>query len=126
MLRRLERKTLIPAQIAGYAATLLVGVTIVMLSVQLYSDIKPVLTQQTDVFKNHAVTLNKTVSVLKSLNKAGIYFDDDEIASFQKQPFVKNGPGDKTTVKQLIAKVAKETGDTIEVKRFARFQLGAA
>ena len=90
MLRRLQRKTLIPAQIAGYAATLLVGVTIVMLSVQLYSDIKPVLTQQTDVFKNHAVTLNKTVSVLNSLNKAGIYFDDDEIASIQKQPFVKN------------------------------------
>ena len=90
MLRRLQRKTLIPAQIAGYAATLLVGVTIVMLSVQLYSDIKPVLTQQTDVFRNHAVTLNKTVSVLNSLNKAGIYFDDDEIASIQKQPFVKN------------------------------------
>ena len=90
MLRRLQRKTLIPAQIAGYAATLLVGVTIVMLSVQLYADIRPVLTQQTDVFRNHAVTLNKTVSTLDALNKQGIYFSDAELADIQAQPFVKN------------------------------------
>ncbi len=42
------------------------------------------------------------------------------------QLFVKNGPGEKTTVKQLVAKVAKDAGDTIEIKRFVRFQLGAA
>ena len=90
MLKRLHKKTLIPAQIAGYAATLLVGVTIVMLSVQMYCDIKPVLTQQTDVFKNHAVTLSKTVSALNSINKEGIYFTDEEIADIQSQSFVKN------------------------------------
>lgn len=90
MLKHLQRKTLIPAQIAGYAATLLVGVTIVMLSVQLYADIRPVLTQQTDVFRNHAVTLNKTVSTLNTLNKQGIYFSDAELANIQAQPFVKN------------------------------------
>ena len=82
--------TRIPAQIAGYAATLLVGVTIVMLSVQLYADIRPILTQQTDVFRNHAVTLNKTVSTLSNLNRESLYFDDDEIAAIQGQPFVKN------------------------------------
>ena len=43
-----------------------------------------------------------------------------------EQPFVKNGPGEKTTIKQLVAKVAKDAGDTVEIKRFARFQLGAA
>lgn len=90
MLKRLQRKTLIPAQIVGYAATLLVGVTIVMLSVQLYADIRPVLTQQSDVFRNHAVTLNKTVSTLNSLDKQGIYFSDDELADIAAQPFVKN------------------------------------
>ncbi len=90
MLKRLQSRTLIPTQIAGYAATLLVGVTIVMLSVQLYADIRPVLTQQTDVFRNHAVTLNKTVSTLSNLNRESLYFDDDEIAAIQGQPFVKN------------------------------------
>ncbi|MBP5510538.1 MAG: translation elongation factor Ts [Kiritimatiellae bacterium] len=41
------------------------------------------------------------------------------------QPFVKNGPGEKTTVADVVAKVAKELGDTLTVKRFFRFQLGA-
>ena len=90
MLTRLQKKTLIPAQFVGYAATLLVGVIIVMLSFQLYSDIKPLLTQQTDVFKNHAVTVSKTINVIKSFNKEGIYFSDNEIDYIKEQPFVKN------------------------------------
>ena len=88
MLKRLQRKTLIPAQIAGYAATLLVGAAIVMLACQLYADLRPLLTQQTDVFRGHAITLSKNVSVLQSLNKRGIYFTDKEIAELEAQPFV--------------------------------------
>ena len=41
------------------------------------------------------------------------------------QPFVKNGVGDKTTISQLTAKIGKDLGDTITVKRFVRYQLGA-
>ena len=41
------------------------------------------------------------------------------------QAFVKNGPGEKTTVAQLLAKVGKEVGDEIAVKRFVRYSLGA-
>lgn len=89
MLKRLQRKTLIPAQIAGYTVTLLVGVTIVLLAFQLYSDIKPMLTRQTDVFKNHAVTLSKNVSTLSTLDKGRIYFDKEEIDDIRSQRFVK-------------------------------------
>lgn len=90
MLTRLQKKTLIPAQLIGYATTLLVGVIIVMLSFQIYTDVKPLLTQQTDVFNSHAVTLSKTVNIFKSINKSGIYFSDEEIVNIQGQPFVKN------------------------------------
>ena len=90
MLTRLQKKTLIPAQLAGYILTLLVGVAIVLLSVQVYSDIKPMLTQQTSVLNNHAVTISKKINVFKTLNKDGIYFSDDEIKTIQEQPFVKN------------------------------------
>lgn len=89
MLTRLQKKTLIPTQIAGYAATLLVGAAIVMLACQLYSDIRPLLTQQTDVFRGHAITLSKNVGALQSLNKRGIYFTDKEIAELESQSFVK-------------------------------------
>ena len=39
-----------------------------------------------------------------------------------KQPYVAD---DKQNVEQVVAAAAKETGDTITVKRFTRFQLGA-
>ena len=89
MLKRLQKKTLIRAQIAGYTVTLLVGVTIVLLAFQLYSDIKPMLTRQTDVFKNHAVTLSKNVGLASTLNKEKIYFDEEEIEEIRSQRFVK-------------------------------------
>ena len=89
MLRKLQRKTLIPTQIAGYIATLLVGVAIVLLAIQAYSDLRPLLTQQTDVFKAHTVTVSKNVTMFKTANKEGIYFDDKELTSLSSQPFVK-------------------------------------
>lgn len=89
MLHKLQRKTLIPAQIAGYIVTLLVGLAIVLLAIQAYSDLRPLLTQQTDVFKAHTVTVSKNVTMFKTANKEGIYFDDNELASLKEQPFVK-------------------------------------
>ena len=41
------------------------------------------------------------------------------------QPFVKNEPGVKSNVTQVIDAVAKKLGDKIVVRRYARFQLGA-
>ena len=41
------------------------------------------------------------------------------------QAFVKNAPGEKTTVAQLLAKVGKEVGDEVAVKKFVRYTLGA-
>ena len=41
------------------------------------------------------------------------------------QAFVKNGPGEKATVAQVVAGVAKKLGDEIVVRRFVRYSLGA-
>lgn len=41
------------------------------------------------------------------------------------QPFVKNAPGEKATVAQIVAGVAKKLGDEIAVRRFVRYALGA-
>ena len=51
MLQKLQRKTLIPSQMAAYTLSLLVGATIALLSLQLYADLKPLLNSQTDVFR---------------------------------------------------------------------------
>ena len=41
------------------------------------------------------------------------------------QHFVKNAPGEKTTITQLTDKVSKELGDKLSIRRYVRFQLGA-
>ena len=89
MIRKLQRKTLIPAQIVGYAFTLLVGVAIVLIIFQLYADVKPLLTRQTNVFKAHTVTISKNVTIKKTLNKDGVYFTDEQIKEIESQPFIK-------------------------------------
>lgn len=89
MLHKLQRKTLIPAQIVGYALTLLVGVALVTLVIQLYSDIKPLLTQQTDVLKSHAVTVSKKVTLFKTIDKSRLAFSEKELDDIQSQEFVK-------------------------------------
>jgi CBS domain-containing protein len=90
MLQKLQRRTMIPTQVVGYAVTLLIGVTIVLLSVQLYADLRPVLTQQTDVFRNHAVTLSKNVSLMNSIDKRGIYFTEQEYKELLGQGFIED------------------------------------
>lgn len=90
ILCKLQRKTLIPAQLAGYALTLLVGSAIALLTLQLFADIHPMLNEQTDVFKAHTVTVSKNVTLFKTANKEGVYFDEKELQQLQQQDFVKN------------------------------------
>lgn len=89
MLQKLQRKTLIPSQMAAYALSLLVGATIALLSLQLYADLRPLLNSQTDVFRAHTVTVSKNVTVFKTALKEGIYFSDKELDKLKKQDFVK-------------------------------------
>ena len=90
MLIKLQKRTIVLSQIIGYALALLVGVTIILLVSQLYFDIKPLLINQTDVFKSKAAVISKNISVFKSIKKDRIYFDNEEIDELRKQSFVKN------------------------------------
>ena len=89
MLKKLQRNTLIPAQLWGYSLTLLVGAAIVLLSLQVYADLKPLLDSQTDVFRAHTVTVSKNVTAVKTARKKGIYFTDKELQRLEEQEFVK-------------------------------------
>lgn len=89
MLQKLQRKTLIPSQMAAYTLSLLVGAAIALLSLQLYADLKPLLNSQTDVFRAHTVTVSKTVTTVKTARKKGIYFTDKELQRLKQQEFVK-------------------------------------
>lgn len=61
-----------------------------LLTAQLFVDIESILTKDTDVFGSNCVVISKKVSVLKSINKRGIYFTDDEKKDLRMQGFTKS------------------------------------
>lgn len=90
MLLKLQKRTLVPSQMIGYALTIFVGITIILVSTQFYFDTQPLLSQQTDAFKSKAAVISKNISVFKTVNKEKIYFTDAEIQDLEKQSFVKS------------------------------------
>ena len=66
----------------------------------------------------------KPPEILKkiAMGQLGKFFAD---VCLVDQAFVKNGPGEKATVAQIVAGVAKKLGDEIVVRRFVRYSLGA-
>lgn len=90
MLIKLQKRTVVPSQMLGYALTLFVGLSIILVSSQFYLDTKPLLTQQTDAFKSQSAVISKNISVFKTLNKEKIYFTEKEIEDLEEQSFVKS------------------------------------
>lgn len=90
MLVKLQKKTLVKIQLIGYILTLFIGVFIVLTTLQLYQDVKPLISEQTDVFSDKSAVISKEVSVFKSVNKDRIYFSSEEIEELRDQPFIKD------------------------------------
>lgn len=88
MLYKLQRKTLVPVQIIGYLITLFIGVSILIATLQFFVDVRSLLSEQTDVFSKKSVIVSKQVSLFKTFNKDGVYFDAEEIEELRSQPFV--------------------------------------
>ena len=90
MLFKLQKRTLVLSQIIGYALTIFVGVTIILVTSQFYFDIKPLMSEQTDIFNNKSAVISKNISVFKTINKEKIYFTDKEINDLKSQSFTKS------------------------------------
>ena len=90
MLFKLQKRTLVASQIIGYALTIFVGITIILVTAQFYFDIKPLLSQQTDMFKSKSAVISKNISVFKTIDKEKIYFTNKEIKELENQSFTKS------------------------------------
>lgn len=95
MLRKLQRKTLPKVQVIGYALTLFIGTVIILISVQFYLDIQPLLMEETDLFSKNAAVISKQVSINNAFDeknvvrKSSIYFTNEEIEELKDQDFIK-------------------------------------
>jgi len=90
MLWKLQKRTIIPAQIIGYSLTLFIGMVIILTTTQLFLDVEPLLYQESDIFKSNAAVISKSVSVFKTIDKEKIYFTKNELEDLKNQVFIKD------------------------------------
>lgn len=87
---KLLRQHISISQIVGFFFANLVGMLIVLLSIQFYQDIIPVFTQGDSFMKKDYLIVTKKVSALSSLTGQNNLFDQDEIDNLQSQKFTKS------------------------------------
>jgi hypothetical protein len=93
LLWKLLRKNIVAGQLAGYVAATLLGLSIVLLSLQFYNDIRPVFSAQEGVFARDYLVISKKVSMFKTLRISSTEFSDNEMGQLKAQPFVKRLAG---------------------------------
>lgn len=87
---RLLRQHISIGQLAGFFFANLFGMVIVLLSIQFYKDIAPVLTQGDSFMKRDYIIASKKVSTLGNLAGKSSTFSTNEIEDLKKQAFTKN------------------------------------
>ena len=89
LLWRLLRQHISVVQLAGFFVANLVGLSIILCGIQLYNDIKPILSGDDSLMSQDYVIVSKQVSSDEMFNKDANRFDRDEIEKLASQPFVK-------------------------------------
>lgn len=86
---KLLRKHVSAAQMAGFALASLVGLVIVLLALQFYNDVKPVVTSDDSFMRQDYLVITKEVSGLGSLLGASNEFSTNELDNLRQQPWVR-------------------------------------
>lgn len=87
MIWKLLRQHISSAQLLGFFFANLCGMAIVLLGVQFYRDIAPVLTRGDSFMKKDYMVISKRVSTLGTLVGKSTAFSDGDIADLKDQPF---------------------------------------
>lgn len=88
MLAKLQSKTLMPLQLVGYTVSLIIGAFLVLVVLQAYLDLHPILTEQAEVFESESAILTKKVSILSSMDKDRIYFSPEEVDDLRTESYI--------------------------------------
>lgn len=103
---KLLRQHISLGQLAGFFFANLLGMLIVLLSVQFYQDIKPAFSQEDSFFKNDYLIVSKTVSMLGGSSS----FTGEEIDDIRHQSFCRSLG--QFTATQFRVKASMGVGDT--------------
>ena len=87
---KLLRQHVSVPQLAGFFSANLLGMLIVLLSVQLYYDVLPVFTQEDSFIKKDYIVLSKHISVVNSFSGRANAFTAEDVDEIRRQPFCKS------------------------------------
>ena len=87
LLWKLLRKHISPAQLIGFSIANLVGLTIVILAVQFYNDVKPVFSDEESFIRKDYIVITRSVTGVGAMMGESSEFDDAAIADIESQPW---------------------------------------
>ena len=92
LLWKLLRRHISIAQIAGFALANFIGIFIMLLSIQLYEDVSPILTANDGVFGNDYLVVSKRYTTTGSIfgTKDKSFFSESEVIEIADQPFAES------------------------------------
>lgn len=85
---KLLRQHISVLQLVGFFFANLLGMLIVLLSIQFYNDVKPAFSQEDGFMKNDYLVVSKSISTLGGLTGGNTEFSKEEIEDIQAQAFV--------------------------------------
>jgi hypothetical protein len=106
LLWHLLRKNIAVGQLVGYILATLLGLTIVLMSIQFFTDIRPVFSEKKGVFARDYLVISKKVSIFRTLKISKTSFSDGEMKEIAGQPFVKRLAGFTTATFRVYASMA--------------------
>lgn len=83
---KLLRKHISIIQLGGFFLANLIGLAIILSGVQIYNDVKPLLSGENSLLSNNNIIISKQVKMMKK----DISFSDKEISEIVAQPFVRD------------------------------------
>ncbi len=90
---KLLRRHVSVLQLAGFLLANLLGMLIVLLSIQFYQDVRPLFGQEDGIIKPDYMIVNKQVGALDALGLGNSTFTEAEIQDLRQQPFCKRADG---------------------------------
>lgn len=87
MLRNLLRQNISKTQLSGFAIANFIGLTIILFSIQLYTDLRPMFYGSNSVIKKDFFVISKNISVLNTIGGSS-GFGAEDIEEIERQSFV--------------------------------------
>lgn len=87
---KLLKQNISKPQLIGFFFANLVGMTILLVSLQFYFDVSPIFTQKDTLFKKDYFIVTKKVSLLSSLSSGKSGFGKEEIETIKGKDFIKD------------------------------------